>query len=201
MKKINLKYGLVALMGLGLSANVSAADFTCSDITFSPEAFEAYEFIDAACLDMVERNGGVYAKLTARVVAQTSSGTHFRYRHADGELGPNNKADMNASFNTAIDGQAVKLADVAVRSDVNVYIPEAFWGPSAAYLAALEEEIVEELVEEAIVEELIEEAIYEEMVEEELEAELPTTASALPWLALFGSLFLVLGGALRFSRK
>jgi len=30
---------------------------------------------------------------------------------------------------------------------------------------------------------------------------LPTTASSLPLLALFGSLFLILGGALRFSRK
>jgi hypothetical protein len=30
---------------------------------------------------------------------------------------------------------------------------------------------------------------------------LPTTAGPLPWLALFGALFLVLGGALRWSRK
>ena len=57
MNKLNLKYGLVALMGLGISVNVSAADYTCADITFTPEAFEAYEFIDKACLEIVERDG------------------------------------------------------------------------------------------------------------------------------------------------
>ena len=46
MNKMNLKYGLVALVGLGLSANVSATDLTCNDIEFSPEAFAAYEFAD-----------------------------------------------------------------------------------------------------------------------------------------------------------
>ena len=42
MNKLNLKYGLVALMGLGISANVSAVDYTCADITFTPEGFEIH---------------------------------------------------------------------------------------------------------------------------------------------------------------
>ena len=58
MKKMNLKYGLAALLGLGLSANVSAdGHITCDTITFTPEAFASYEFIDKACLEMVERGG------------------------------------------------------------------------------------------------------------------------------------------------
>ncbi len=68
MTKLNLKYGLVALAGLGLSANVSATDLTCDDITFTPEAFATYEFADKACLGMVERDGDVYAKSTATKV-------------------------------------------------------------------------------------------------------------------------------------
>ncbi len=92
MNKVNLKYGLIALAGLGISANVSAADLTCSDVTFTPEAYAAYEFVDKACLEMVDRNGGTYAKMTAKIVAQTSSGTHIRFRHADGELGPSHKS-------------------------------------------------------------------------------------------------------------
>ena len=98
MKKVNLKYGLIALAGLGISANVSAADFTCSDLTFSPEAFEAYEFVDQACLDVVDRNGGTFAKLTATVVAQTPSGTRVRYRHSDGSLGPNHLSNAPGDF-------------------------------------------------------------------------------------------------------
>ena len=84
MNKVNLKYGLIALAGMGISANVSALE--CSDVTFTPEAYAAYEFVDKACLEMVDRNGGTYAKMTALVVAQAGSGTHVRYRHADGDL-------------------------------------------------------------------------------------------------------------------
>ena len=191
MKKINLKYGLVALVGLGISANVSAVDYTCSDITFLPAAYESYEFVDQACLDVVERSQGVFAKLTARVVAQTSSGTHFRFRHVDGELGPSNKAGLSADFQTGVAGNPVKLADVAVRTDVNVYIPMTYWTPPPPPAPV-----------EAAAPPPPPPPAPEPEWEPEPEPEmLPTTASALPWLALFGSLFLVLGGALRFSRK
>ena len=192
MNKSNLKYGLVALAGLGLSANVSATDLTCSDIEFTPEAVEIYEFIDAACLEVVDRDGGTYAKMTAKVVAQTGGATTVRYRHADGELGPSHKSKAPASFQTMLGGEAVQMKDIPVRQDVNIYVSDVFWVSTA---------MVEEMVEEAIVEEIIEEAIVEEIIEEEMAAELPTTAGPLPWLALFGSLFLILGGALRFSRK
>ena len=192
MNKMNLKYGLVALVGLGLSANVSAQDLTCDDITFSPEAYAAYEFVDQACLEMVDRNGGTWAKLTARVVAQTSSGTHFRYRHADGELGPSNKAAMRADFETGVDGRPVKISDVAVRSDVNVYIGSAYWSVPPVEVA--------EVMEEAAPPPPPPPPAPEPEPEPEPEM-LPTTASSMPLLALFGSLFLILGGALRFSRK
>ena len=193
--KFNLKYGLVALAGLGLSANVAAVDYTCSDVTFTPEAYEAYEFIDQACLAIVERSEGIFAKLTARVVAQTSSGTHYRFRHADGELGPNQKVSLNSEFLAGDEGQTVNMADVAVRTNVNVYVPMAYWTLP----------VVEEMAE---VQEMVEEAppppppppAPEPEPEPEPEM-LPTTASNLPWLALFGALFLVLGGALRFSRR
>lgn len=186
--KCNLKYGLVALVGMGLSANVAAVDYTCGDLTFTPDAYSAYEFIDQACLDIVERSEGTFVKMTARVVAQTSSGTHYRFRHADGELGPNQKAGMYADFLTGDEGEMVDLADVAVRSDVNVYVPIEYW---MAPVAATAMEMSEEAPPPPPV-----------VVEEEPEPEmLPTTASNLPWLALFGSLFLVLGSALRFSRS
>ena len=197
MKIANLKYGLIAIAGLGISANASAA-LTCEDIVFSPEAFAAYESVDKACLEMVDRNGITYAKLTARVVAQTASGTHLRYRHADGQLGPSHLSTAPSDFETMMSGKPVKMADLAVRQQINIYVGSKYWVDPTLLV---EEAIVEEMVEEAIVEEMVEEAIVEEIIEEELEAELPTTAGPLPWLALFGSLFLILGGALRCSRK
>ena len=100
MKIANLKYGLIALAGLGFSVNANA-ELSCNDIVFSPEAFAAYELVDQACLEMVDRNGGTFAKLSAKVVAQTPSGTHLRYRLADGELGPSHLSDAPADFETS----------------------------------------------------------------------------------------------------
>jgi hypothetical protein len=194
MKKVNLKFCLLAIAGLGLSANANAA-ITCSDLEFSPEAFAAYSQIDKACLEVIERdNGQVYAKLTARVVAQTASGTHVRYRHADGELGPSHLSTAPSDFEAKISGKPVVMKDLDVRQSINIYVGNAYW---VDLTLLVEEAIVEEIIEEAIIEEIIE----EEIIEEELEAELPTTAGPLPWLALFGSLFLLMGGALRLSRK
>jgi hypothetical protein len=187
MNRMNLKYGLVALAGLGISANVSATDLTCSDITFTPEAYAAYEFVDKACLEMVDRDGGTYAKMTAKVVAQTGSGTHLRYRHADGELGPSHKSNAPEDFQTRLAGQPVKVKDLAVRQDINIYVSDAYWALPPVEVAAAAAPPPPPPAPEP---------------EPEPEPEvLPTTASSLPLLALFGSLFLLLGGALRLSRK
>ena len=192
----NLKYGLVAFVGLAISANVNATDLTCNDIEFTEAAFETYEFADKACLEMVERNGGIFAKSTATKVvpADVAQGvsTYLRFKHNDGSTGPRHKSVLPRNYLVMLDDQPVRLADINPGQEVNIYVGPEYWAPLA---------VVEEMVEEAIVEEMVEEAIVEEMVEEELEAELPTTAGPLPWLALFGSMFLILGGALRLSRK
>lgn len=193
MNKMNLKYSLVALLGLGISANVSAVDYTCADITFTPEAFEAYEFVDKACLDVVERNGAVYAKLTARIVGQMASATNVRYYHADGDLGPTSRFPANSEFQTGVEGKTVKLADVALRSDANVYVPMRFWSPPAP-------PPVEAAATAAPPPPPPPPPAPEPEPEPEPEV-LPTTASSVPLLALFGGLFLVLGSALRLSRK
>lgn len=195
MKNLNLKYGLIALAGLGLSANVSATDLTCGDIEFTPAAFEAYEFADKACLDMVDRNGGTFAKFTATKVVppdlKQGVSTYIRFKHNDGSSGPRHKSSLPRNFQTMIDGQPVRLADIDEGQAVNIYIGPEYWVAPV---------VAEEVVEAAVVE-VVEEEIVEEVVEEELAPELPTTAGPLPWLALFGSLFLILGGALRFSRR
>ena len=197
MNKVNLKYGFVALAALGLSVNVSAADLTCNDIEFTPEAFAAYQYADKACLEIVDRDGGTFAKFTATKVVPPDLApgvsNFLRYKHNDGTVGSRHKSKLPRNFQVRLDRRPVRLDDVDEGQDINIYIGQEYW----VSLLAIEEAIVEEM----IVEEIIEEAIVEEIIEEEMEAELPTTAGPLPWLALFGSLFLLLGGALRFSRK
>lgn len=189
MNRVNLKFGLIALAGLGMSANVNAQDLTCGDLTFTPEAYAAYEFVDKACLEIVDRDGTTFAKLTAQVVAQTASGTHVRYTHADGTLGPSHQV-KNPGFETLIEGKPVTVADLSVRQNVNIYLPDEFWaGPPAEVVAAVEPEAAPPPPPPPAPEPEPEPVV------------LPTTAGPLPWLALFGVLFLVLGSALRLSRK
>jgi len=190
MNKANLKYGLIALAGIGISANVSATDLTCSDVTFTPEAYAAYEFIDKACLEMVDRGGKEYAKMSVRIVAQMASGTRVRIKHSDGTEGPTHKSNMAKNFETKIAGKEIQLKDLAVRQEMNVYISDEYWArPPVAVVAAAAPPPPPPPP-----------PAPEPEPEPEPEM-LPTTASSLPLLALFGSLFLLAGGALRLSRK
>jgi hypothetical protein len=192
MNKVNLKYGLIALAGMGISANASATDLTCSDITFTPEAYASYEFADKACLEMVDRDGGTYAKMTATVVAQAGSGTHLRFRHQDGDLGPSHKSNMPRDFELNIGGKSIELKDLANRQEMNIYVSDVYWAEPVVEVAAAAAAAPPPPPPPPPAPE----------PEPEPEPEvLPTTASSLPLLALFGSLFLLLGSALRFSRK
>lgn len=204
MIKMNLKLGLVALAGLGLSANATATDLTCSDIQFTPEAFAAYQFADKACLDMVDRDGNTFAKFTATkiVPADISPGvsTFLRFKHADGTEGPRHKSALPRGYQVMLDNKPVRLADINEGQAVNIYVGSEFWMAPEAEVAEAVAEVVEmeqEVVEEAV----MAAAVVEEAVEEEMPPVLPKTAGPLPWLALFGSLFLLLGGALRFARR
>lgn len=199
MNKMTLKYGLVALAGIGLSANVSAADYTCDDITFTPEAYSAYQYIDKACLDIVERDGGVFAMFTGTKVVPPDLApgvsNFLRFQHADGTEGARHKTNLPRNFQVYLRGtpgnNAVRLADINEGQAINIYAGQEFWTPP-----------VEEVVEAAVAAVAPPPPPPAPEPEPEPEPEvLPTTAGSLPLVALIGSLFLLLGGALRFSRK
>jgi LPXTG-motif cell wall-anchored protein len=96
----------------------------------------------------------------------------------------------NENFLSMIDGEPVMIKDLPVRQKVNVYLGDAYWSLPAPEPMAVAEPEPEP----------------EPMAEPEPEPEpepvmLPKTAGQLPWLAVIGGLFLLLGGALRFARK
>lgn len=204
MIKLNLQYGLVAVAAMGLSANVSATDLTCDDITFTPDAFASYEFIDQACLAVVDRDGAPYAKFTATKVAGRSDATYIRFQNPDGTEGPRHKSNMPPSYVIMLSDMPVTLANVEAGQKFNIYVGSEYWVSNAAVEEAAEE-VVDAAIDVAVAEEVAEDLAVDEaedaVVEEEVIEVLPTTAGPLPWLALFGSLFLLIGGALRFSRK
>lgn len=188
MKKMNMKYGLIALVALGFSVNVNAQDVSCDDITFRAEVISDYEFIDQACQEVVEINGTLWAKFLAEIAVQNPTGTRIRFYHRDGVWGKEHLS-KNRLMVAKIDGKDIRIKDLPVRQETNVYLPSTAFtvNPVAT------EEVVEE--------EYVAPPPPPVVEEEEAPVVLPTTAGPLPWLALFGSLFLILGGALRLSRK
>lgn len=183
MKQMNWKVGIAAILGVGFCLNAQAQ--TCSDITWSAEAYEAYDQVDAACIEMVDRDGTMMAKLEAEVVAQSPSGTYVRYTHADGSKGPSTQL-QNPDFVAHIEGEAVALKDLNVRQNVRVYVGDEYWSlPQPEATAAAAPPPPPPPPEP----------------EPEPAPVMPTTAGNMGWLAVFGSLFLLLGGALRYARQ
>ena len=124
--------GLAALIGAVSPVNVTAADLSCTDITFTPAAKATYEAIDKACLEMVDRDGETYARLSASVIAQTRSGTHVRFLFRDGNRGPSHKAQFPPDFEIMLNGMPVSLNDLAIRREINIYISDKYWSVSEA---------------------------------------------------------------------
>jgi hypothetical protein len=198
MNKTTLKYGLVALAGFGLSANVNAADYTCDDITFTPAAYATYQYIDKACLEIVDRDGGTFAKFTGTKVVPPDLApgvsNFLRFQHNDGSQGARQKTSLPRNFQVYLRGSpgrnSVRLADIDEGQEINIYAGQEFWSPP----------VVEAVVAAVVAAPPPPPPAPEPEPEPEPEV-LPTTAGSLPLVALLGSLFLLLGGALRFSRK
>ena len=77
------------------------------------------------------------------------------------------------------------LKDLNVRQQIRVYVGDTYWSPPAAPMAAAAPEPEPAPAPEP----------------EPAPVVLPTTAGSLGWLAVIGTLFLVLGGALRVARQ
>ncbi len=189
MKNLKLKAGLALVACMGISVNASAQEVSCADLMWNAEVTNG---ANAACKEVVMRDGGWFAKMEAEVAAQHTGRTAYSWVMPDGGLSERQMADHNnVDFVTMIDGKPVKLQDLAVKQRVNVYLGDAYWSlpapePVAVAVAPEPEPVVEP----------------EPMPEPEpAPVMLPKTGSQLNWLAVIGGLFLLLGGAARFARK
>ena len=178
MKKSVTIAMLALLAGLGFTMNASAQDWNCSDLTWSAERLEANPNIADHCLDVVERNGVPFAKLTARVVRQGVNSTVVQYQTPDGRWAPSERV-FPGNFTAEIGGQTIKISDLPARQEVNVYVrPEDnFSYPEAVAATAAP------------------------MPEPEPEpVMLPSTATQVGLFALLGGLMILLGGAVAVVR-
>jgi len=185
MKKTILITMLVLLGALGFTTTAQAA--SCSDVIWSAEMLESSPNIGNACLDVVDKRGTQAVKLSARVVRQGVNSTVVQWRLPDNSWSASERRYPERGATAEIQGQTVRISDMAPRQEVNVYIPMAGnWSlpaPPAAAAAAPPPPP----------------PAPAPAPEPEPEA-LPTTASQVPLFALLGGLFILLGGAVSFAR-
>jgi hypothetical protein len=177
---------LVVVAGMGVG-NVSAQEApTCDNITWSAEALAGHPAIADHCLEMVDRGGQKVVRMHAEVMSQTATGPFIRYSTPDGKWGKVRRANPPGGLKAILDGKEVAVNKLVKRQEINIYVAEPYWAAPAAPAVPV-------IVEEEVI-------IIEEVVEPEPVA-LPTTASNLPLVALFGAILLMLGGVDRTVRN
>ena len=184
MKKTMLITMLVLLGALGFTTTAQAT--SCSDVIWKAEALEANPTIAGACLGVVDKRGSQAVKLTARVVRQGVNSTIVQWQLPDGSYTASERRFPERGATAEINGQAIRILDMAPRQIVNVYIPmENNWSLPAPVVAAAPPPPPPPAP----------------APEPEPEPEaLPTTATQIPLFALLGGLFILLGGAVSFAR-
>jgi hypothetical protein len=182
---------LTLLTGLGFTMNASAQDWNCSDLTWSAERLESTPDIATHCLDVIERNGIPYAKLHARVIQQSVNSTVVEYQSANGTWSGKQRV-FPGDFTAEIGGKTIKIEDLPVRQEVNVYVkPEdnftyASAAPAPAPAAAPAPAPAP--------------AAAPAPAPEPAPVALPTTATQFSLFALLGGLLVLMGGIIAVVR-
>lgn len=187
MKKTILISALIAIGGLGFTATASAQDVGCDDVIWSPEVLADNPNIASGCLGVVDKRGTPAVKMTARIVRQSVNSTIVQWQLPDGSWSPAQRRYPAKSAIAEISDQEVRIADLADRQEVNVYLPmgDSTWAtPPEPEVAAVAPPPPPPPAPEP---------------EPEPEM-LPTTATQVPAFALLGGLLLLLGGAVSFVR-
>jgi hypothetical protein len=185
MKKTMLITMLVLLGTLGFTTTAQAV--SCSDVIWSAEMLESNPNIANACQEVVDKRGTQAVKLHARVVRQSVNSTVVQWQLPDGSWSSAERRYPARGATAEIQGQTVRISDMAPRQEVNVYVPQAGnWSLPAPPVAA------------AAAPPPPPPARAPEPEPEPVA--LPTTATQVPLFALLGGLFILLGGAVSFAR-
>jgi len=189
MKKTLLFTMLVLLGALGFTSAAQAV--TCDDVTYTDTMLASNPNIGDACLEIVERNSAMFAKLKARVVRQSVNSTIVQWQLPDGSWTEPDRTYPPYGATAEIGGKEVRISDLAPKQEVNVYVisegnftvaevaaPAAAPAPMAAAPAPAKAAPAPEPKPMA----------------------LPKTATQVPLFALLGGLLLLLGGAVSFVR-
>ena len=186
MLRVNKVMLLVATMAF--TASSFAKD--CSDVEFNSKLQDRFPQIDEACLDILDHEGNQYVKLSGKVVSANSRSIALRWKRADGSYIDNvfRTKTLDSDFRVNVDGRKMRAGSLRRGQELNTYI--MLGGDIAALMS-----------DEPIAEAVANATTTSSMAFEEAPAAMPTTASILPMLGLFGVFSIAMGGLVRIYRK
>jgi hypothetical protein len=124
MKRVSfLLTGIVAstvFAGAVLAQSAAPASVgSCKDVQWKPEVLKKYPDISKACVDVVDRNGTKYVKVSGKVRLKGNGVVTVRLDHTDSDIA----WKPGAGDTVLIDGKPVKAADVVVDQHLRFYMP------------------------------------------------------------------------------
>jgi LPXTG-motif cell wall-anchored protein len=185
---------LVALVAFSLSAHAQTP--TCANVVWSAAAKERIPEVEKHCQEVVDRDGTWYARIHAKVVRQNPASTTVQFQNPDGTWSKIERVHPPEDFRAQIAGKDVKIADLNPGQEVNVYVRDQgnFTIPAAAAATSAPAPAPAAAPAPAP-------AAAPAPQPEPRPAALPKTAGNANWLALIGTLLVLLSAGLYVRRQ
>ena len=178
-KKLVIGMGIALSLGMGQAMAQESAS-TCADLNWSAEVLAGNPDIGKSCKAVYEKDGSLYAKVTVEVVRVRGNRMTFRPMHTDGSTGESRSVQLDNSWRAEIGDRQYRASDLMRGQELNVYLPED------RFALIVEDEDGPDVADIVVIEEVV---------------EMPTTASPLFLIGLFGGAFVALGGMLSGIRR
>ncbi|MEJ2604384.1 MAG: hypothetical protein P8172_14045 [Gammaproteobacteria bacterium] len=173
------------LMVGAFSFSPAQAQMTCDDLNFSAPMTQRFPDPNAACFEVISRDGRPYAQFKAIIERVRGNTVYAKFRLRDGGRTDTYRFDMPADARVNIGGRTYRYRDLNRGQEVNVYLPEGDWEvhipETATFSTAAPTEVI------------VIRPVYEEPPAARSSSMLPSTASPLPLIGMLGGLFTGLG--------
>jgi len=114
----------LTMMGAAPAMAAHPAKPTCMDIKWNPELLKSFPRAPAACQGVVERNGKMYARFTAKVTAVGSDTVTVRFLNVAGDPGREVTLKPGPDASVTMGGTEVKYAKLQKDDVLTFWVPE-----------------------------------------------------------------------------
>ena len=107
---------------------VAADRLGCDSVNFGEEVLAKFPNAKAACIDVKEKNGGIYAHYRADVVAVEKDAVTVHMLNHEGKAISKVKFVPSADQVATVDGKDTKFTDLKKGTKLDLYIEHSKWG-------------------------------------------------------------------------